>query len=220
MKLFHVDASPKYDWSNSRMLARYFLERLRTRTPHIEVDYLDLARDVPPHPTEMFTVAMYTPPQDRTPEMAGSLAVSDALCRRLLDADALLFAMPMHNFTIPSAFKTFIDNIVRGWLTYEVLPDGQYLGHLGDKQVLFITTRGTDLRPGTPFADYDALTPALRSAFGFIGVAEPDFVDAQPLQFADQAAREEAIARAKAELDSLAETWAGDVARQPFAATA
>lgn len=220
MKVFHVDASPKYDWSNSRMLARYFLDRLRSRTPHAEVDYLDLARDVPAHPTEMFTIGMYTPPESRTPEMEASLAASDALCHRVLDADALVFAMPMHNFTIPSAFKAFIDNIVRGGLTYEVTPDGQYLGRLDDKRVLFITTRGSDLRPGTPFADYDALTPALRTAFGFIGVTEPDFVDAQPLQFADQAAREEAITRAKAELDVVADHWARSAAADRVAASA
>jgi FMN-dependent NADH-azoreductase len=54
----------------------------------------------------------------------------------------------------------------------------------------------------------DALTPALKAAFGFLGVSKPDFVDAQPLQFADQQARAEALERARAELASVATRWA------------
>ena len=48
-----------------------------------------------------------------------------------------------------------------------------------------------------------------RAAFGFIGVREPLFVDAQPVQFVDPDARAEALARARAELRSIASLWAG-----------
>lgn len=148
-----------------------------------------MAADTPAHPTELFAVATYTPPPQRTPAMRAGLAASDARRERLLAADALVFAMPMHNFTVPSAFKAFVDNIVRGGVTYAATPDGRYEGRLGGKPVLFVTTRGGDLRPGGPLAHLDALTPALRAAFGFVGVADPTFVDAQPLQFADPAPR-------------------------------
>ena len=220
MQIFHLDASPKGEWSNSRMLARHFLDRLRQSASRIEVDYLDAVREALPHPTELYARAIYAPPEARTPEMVECLRVSDALCRRLLDADALLFATPMHNFTVPVAFKAFIDHVVRGGVTYRVTPDGEYVGQLGGKKVLFSTTRGADFRPGTGYESYDALTPALRAAFGFIGVSDPAFVDAQPLQFADQPAREAAIARAEAELDALADEWAVATAPRRLAATA
>ncbi len=206
MKVMHVDASPKRERSNSRALARYFLERLGKRA-ELEVDYLDVTVDTPAHVTEAFAAATYTPAEERTEAMRRTLAASDALCRRMLDADALVFAMPMYNFSIPSAFKAFVDNIVRTGITYVATPDGRYVGQLDRQKVLFITSRGADLRPGSPLAAYDALTPALRAAFGFIGVADPAFVDAQPLQFADQEARNEALARARAELDTVAERW-------------
>jgi FMN-dependent NADH-azoreductase len=54
----------------------------------------------------------------------------------------------------------------------------------------------------------DALTPALKAAFAFIGVDKPLFVDAQPLQFANPEAREEALARARLELQDIARQWA------------
>ena len=163
--------------------------------------------DTPPHTTEAFAIATYTPEEARTAEMRATLAESDRLCRRLLDADALLFAMPMYNFSIPSAFKAFIDAIVRTNVTYKVTPQGGYEGQLARQKVLFITSRGADLRPGGPFEAYDALTPSLRAAFGFLGVTQPWFVDAQPLQFADQPAREAALRRAEAELIAVAAEW-------------
>ncbi len=197
--------------SNSRALSAYFVEQVRERVPDLSVDYLDLAVDIPPHVTESFAIATYTPADRRSPEMMAALAYSDAMCTRLLDADALLFAMPMHNWSMPSTFKAFVDGIVRTDITYKITADGQYVGVLGGKKVLFLTTRGADLRPGSPFADMDALTPALRAAFGFIGVREPLFVDAQPVQFADPDARAEALDRARAELVSVARLWAGSV---------
>jgi len=206
MKLLHVDASPKRERSSSRALARYFLERLSERMA-LDIDYLDVTVDTPPHVTEAFAIATYTPEENRTQAMRDTLAYSDALCRRLLDADALVFALPMYNFSIPSGFKAFIDQIVRTNITYKAGPDGSYVGQLTRHKTLFITTRGADLRPGTAFEAYDALTPALRAAFGFMGVADPWFVDAQPLQFADQEARTAALERARAELDAVALEW-------------
>jgi FMN-dependent NADH-azoreductase len=206
MNLLHVDASPKRARSSSRALARYFLDRLGAHLT-LDIDYLDLTVDTPPHVTEAFAIATYTSEEDRTQAMRDTLAHSDALCRRLLNADALVFAMPMYNFSIPSAFKAFIDHIVRTNVTYKTDADGSYVGQLARQKTLFITTRGADLRPGTAFEAYDVLTPALRAAFGFIGVAKPWFVDAQPLQFADQDARNAAMARARAELDAVALQW-------------
>jgi FMN-dependent NADH-azoreductase len=139
--------------------------------------------------------------------MKATLASSDALCKRLLEADALVFAMPMYNWSMPSAFKAFVDNITRTNLTYLNTDDGRIEGQLQRQKVLFITSRGADLRPGTPFSSMDALTPALKAAFGFLGVADPTFVDAQPLQFSNQEARAEALERARDELSLVAARW-------------
>lgn len=208
MKIMHVDASAKRERSNSRALSRYFLERLHEAGVEFEVDYLDVTIDTPAHVDEAFAIATYTPAEQRTPAMKARLAASDALCQRLLDADALVFAMPMYNWSMPSAFKAFIDNVTRTGLTYVNTESGRIEGQLKQQQVLFITSRGADLRAGSPYSSMDALTPSLKAAFGFLGVAAPTFVDAQPLQFADQEARAEALERARAELSGVAVSWA------------
>ncbi|AZC26936.1 MULTISPECIES: NAD(P)H-dependent oxidoreductase [Pseudomonas] len=207
MKLLHVDASAKGERSNSRALGRYFIEQLQAQGLELEIDYLDLAREAPAAVTEAFAIATYTAPQARTEQMRQTLAASDVLCERLLQADACLFAMPMYNWSMPSSFKAYIDNITRTELTYLNTADG-IVGQLSRQKVLFLTSRGADLRPGNPMAWMDALTPALRAAFAFIGVQHPQFVDAQPLQFADPQARGEALERARGELLQVARQWA------------
>ncbi|NWC07651.1 NAD(P)H-dependent oxidoreductase [Pseudomonas agarici] len=207
MKLMHVDASAKGERSNSRALSRHFIEQLHELGVELEIDYLDLSVETPAHVTEAFAVATYTPSQARTEAMKQTLAASDALCKRLIEADACLFAMPMYNWSMPSTFKAFIDNIIRTDLTYLNTPQG-IVGQLSRQKVLFLTSRGADLRPGSPLASMDALTPALKAAFAFIGVQDPQFVDAQPLQFAEAEARLEALERAKAELAVVARQWA------------
>ena len=207
MKLLHVDASAKGEYSNSRALSRYFIELLQARLPDLEIDHLDVANNPPPHVTEAFAKAIYTPGSERTAEMKQTVAYSDALCRQLLDADLLVFAMPMYNWSMPSTFKAYIDNITRFELTYAYGPDGNVVGQLSRQKVLFLTTRGGDVRPGATYDGMDALTPALKAAFGFIGVSSPDFVDAQPLQFAEPQARKQALERARRDLVTVAETW-------------
>ncbi len=210
MKLLHVDASPKSERSNSRALARHFVDCLRELNVKLDIDYLDLMEHPPAHINESFTIAAYTPTEQRTDAMVQTLAPSTALCKRVLDADAFLFAMPMHNFSYPSVFKAFIDNIIRAELTYVVDSTGQYVGQLVRQRTLFITTRGTDMRAGMPLSHMDALTPSLNAAFGFIGVQSPNFVNAQPTQFAAKEEREKALERARIELTTIAKTWASE----------
>ncbi|QNT79233.1 FMN-dependent NADH-azoreductase [Entomobacter blattae] len=208
MKIFHIDASSKFhQWSNSRLLGKYFLERLHEKQPQIIIDYIDVTEDVQPHVTAEYAQAIYTLEAERTEQMRQVLKHSDAMCKRVLQADALVCAMPMYNWTIPSTFKTFIDCITRMGMTYDAKPGERSQGKLSDKKVLFITTRGADLRPGGLYEGMDAMTPVLKNSFLFLGIEEQKFVNAQPLQFADQAARVAALLRAKKELDQVAIEW-------------
>jgi FMN-dependent NADH-azoreductase len=56
----------------------------------------------------------------------------------------------------------------------------------------------------------DGLTLAVRAAFGFMGVDEPTFVDAQPVQFAQPEECAEAMDRARRQLARLAGQWTDD----------
>ncbi len=207
MRLLHVDSSARHAGSSSRALSAFFVDALRRGLPGLEVDRLDVAVDPPPHATELFTAAAYTPADQRTPEMIEALRVSDALCDRVLAADAIVLGVPMYNFGMPSALKALVDNIVRGGRTYIWGADHQIVGQLGGRRVLFVTARGADFCAGSGREEFDALTPGLRAIFGFLGVTDMAFIDAQPLQFGGEDAKADAIARARASLLDMAGTW-------------
>lgn len=208
MRILHVDASPKRYGSDSKKLSEFFVNQIKKVISDIEVDYIDLSIETPPHLTQEFIEAMYTSAADRNLTMKQALAYSDELCARVLMCDMLVFAMPMHNFSMPSSFKAFIDNLIRFGLTYHVDKDGTTTGNLNRQKVLFITTRGADLRPGiSPWAYMDALRPSLEAAFSFIGVDHAEFVDAQPLENNNQISKSEVLDRAYAQLTKFARNW-------------
>lgn len=211
MRVMHVDASPKRTGSTSKMLSAYFISQLQKNMTDLEVDYIDTSIQTPPHLTHDFIEAMYTLPPHRSRAMQETLSYSDNLCARLLMSDILVFAMPMYNFSMPSSFKALIDNLIRPGLTFCINQDGSTTGKLTRQQVLFITTRGADLRPAiSPWAYMDALTPALKSVFSFIGMDAPAFVDVQPLDNHDQRARDAILTQAYQQLDEIALQWATD----------
>lgn len=218
MRLLHVDSSARFERSSSRMLTAHFVAALRARVPGIVVDRLDLGADPLPHVSEAFTAATYTPEEDRTADMRAVLRTSDALVDRLLAADAMVFGVPMYNFGMPSALKAFVDHIVRGGRTYVRGPDHTIIGQLAGRRGLFVTARGADLGPGSGRQDMDALTPGLRAAFGFIGLSDTTFVDAQPLQFAGEERKQQALAKARRELEQVADQWAAAASMQEAAA--
>lgn len=51
--------------------------------------------------------------------MQADLALSDELVGELLGHDVLLISTPMHNFSVPSGLKAWIDQIVRVGLTFD-----------------------------------------------------------------------------------------------------
>lgn len=207
MKILHIDASAKKpEQSNSRMLGKFFLEQLTNQGISTDIDYLDLTKEIQPHLTPEFVTATYKPENERTEQMKAALKHSDAMCQRVLEADVMVCGLPMYNWTIPATFKMFLDTIIRTGVTYDLLPDGTTKGNLADKKVVFITTRGADLRMGA-FQHMDAMTPVLKACCNFLGITKAWFIDAQPLQFTNQQERERALIRAKQELAALAKEW-------------
>lgn len=74
------------------------------------------------------------------------------------------------------------------------------------KRMICITTRGGGYSPGTPFHAYDFQEPYLRAIFGFIGITDIEFVNAQLMDITPEL-REAAIADALQRADDLA-SWA------------
>jgi FMN-dependent NADH-azoreductase len=178
--LLHIDSSPRGDRSHSRRMTREFVEAWQQTHPHDTVTYRDVGRQPVPHVDEPWIVAAYTPQEQRTPELQEALRVSDRLIDELIAADTLVVGVPMYNFSVPSTFKAYIDQIVRTGRTFAIDPEDAedpYKPLLHGKKMFVITARGASgFGPGERYGHMNHQDPYLRVAFGFIGITDITFV--------------------------------------------
>jgi FMN-dependent NADH-azoreductase len=206
MKVLHIDSSIRNERSVSKALSAYFMETLTAKFGQLPVDYLDLSVDTPSHPSALFVQGNYTPTEERSPEMIAALTESETLVDRLHNADIYVIGMPMYNFSVPSNFKVFIDNIVRVNRTFRK-QDHQYEGLLKNKKVYIINTRGADFSTGHMLSQsMDQLQPYLEKVFGFMGLNDLTFINVSPVQFSGQEARIQAIENARKRITQLIQT--------------
>lgn len=204
--ILHLDASPRGDRSASRQLAKQFMTAWQKLHPEDAVIYRDLRKSSIPHVTEQWIAADFTPPEARTPEMMKEIALSEKLVDEFLAVEKYVFSVPMYNFSVPSSFKAYVDQIIRVGRTFKVVGDGNWQGLVKQKRALFITARGDDYRSGTPHASWDCQEPFLRTAFNFIGITDVKFVHANGLD-SGREARQRGLGAAQSEIKDLVMNW-------------
>ena len=118
MNLLEIQSSVRLEKSISRALSKQFIYDWKTTHPDTQYKLRDVGINPPTHPTELWTTANYTPPEARSSEMVTALADSEQLIEELLWADRLLIGLPMYNFSVPSNFKAYLDNVVRVGRTF------------------------------------------------------------------------------------------------------
>ncbi len=172
--LLHLDSSPRGDRSITRQLTHEFAEAWKAAHPGATITYRDLAESKVPFITEDWIAGAFAH-GEVTPEQKEALAVSDELVAELKAADHYVFGVPMYNFSVPGAFKAYIDQIVRVGQTVNFNEKG-FAGLLTGKTVTIITASGSVFREGTPMVSYNFQTPYLRTVLGFLGLTEVEFI--------------------------------------------
>lgn len=180
-QLLHLDVSPRDNSrSHSRALTKKFIDVWLSAHPDDSVIYRDIGHHPPPFVDQAWIAAAFTPPEERTPQMRAVLQVSDNLVDELLTADILVIGLPMYNFGVPAAFKSYIDQIVRIRRTFNFDPDDQkqpYKPLVHNKRIFVIVATGdSGYERGGRFAQLNHLDPHLRTVFGFIGITDLSFV--------------------------------------------
>jgi FMN-dependent NADH-azoreductase len=193
MRVLHIDASARSARSHTRRLASLYIEELRRSCPEATVIYRDLSASTPPHVTEAWIAAAFTRPEERTPAMEEALRISNELVDELLAADHYVFAVPMYNYSVPSAFKAYIDQIVRVGRTFSFDPEQAqpYAGLIRGKSMVLITARGdAGYGPGGPNWSKNHLEPYVAHVFGFLGVERIDTVAVENDEFGGRSLRD------------------------------
>ncbi|MEU9445897.1 NAD(P)H-dependent oxidoreductase [Streptomyces sp. NPDC048304] len=161
--LLHVDSSLGTE-SVSRRLSAYFAEQWRNNHPGGGYVYRDVAAQPIPHITEPVHQSLIYPDTDHG-QSAQERDLTAAITREVLDASAIVLGVPMHNFTIPSAFKAWLDRIVHP--AHMAVP-----GPLSGKKVVAVLSRGGSYSPGTPREAFDYQQTYLKAILEAISLGE------------------------------------------------
>ncbi len=176
LTLLHLDSSPLAG-SVSRELTREYVAAWKAAHPGGAVIDRDLAAAPPPPIDAEWIGAVYTPTEALTPEQAKTLALSDELVGELERADEYVIGVAMHNFSIPTLLRLWIDQIARKGRTFTYGVNGPQ-GLLRGKKATIVVASGGVYAPGTPAASMNHIEPYLKTIFGFVGVTDVTFVTA------------------------------------------
>jgi len=154
MSLFRLDASIRVEGSASREIADIVEAEWRAGNPAAPVTRRHVGTE--PLPATAWGAAVagaYLPADQRTPEQAEALALAATLTDELVDAEALLFAVPLYNFGVAQHFKSWVDLVI----TDPRMGPGSE-PPLAGKPAVLVTVRGGNYSAGTPREGWDHAT--------------------------------------------------------------
>lgn len=207
MKLLHIIASPRGEKSRALSISREFLDDFGKRHPDTEVETLDLFNvDLPPVSGGIVD-AKYTliGGGDLNETSQESWEQITSFADHFLSFDVYLITTPMWNFGVPYRLKHYIDVIMQAGYCFQFTENGAE-GLAGDKKMICITSRGSDYGPDSPIHSLDYQEPYLRAIFGFAGIQDITFVNAEPLDFAPDITKAK-IDEAKEKAKQLAQSF-------------
>lgn len=180
--ILHIDASARREGSASRDLSDRIVKHLGAG----RIIRRDLAKPLPLL-TEDWINANFTPADQRSDAQRDQLALSDSLVNELQDADTIVIGLPIYNFSVPAAFKAWIDLVARAGVTFSYTENGPKGLLEGKRVVLAIASGGTAVGSEIDFA-----TDYVRFMLGFIGITDIDIVAADSMAIDAEAALSDA----------------------------
>ena len=170
LTILKLDSSGRMSDSVSRHLNNRLVERINLEIPGSSVITRDVAEGLPVI-TEDWIGANFTAKIDRSPEQKDVLKLSDELVAELHAADVLAIGLPLYNFSVPAALKTWIDLITRVGETFQYGENGSE-GLLNGKRAIVTYASG-----GVPMSSpVDFATPYFTHMLNFIGITDITFV--------------------------------------------
>lgn len=210
-QLLHIDSSPRGERSHSRRFTREFVEAWKQAHPADRVTYRDVGRNPVPHVDEPWIAGAYTPLEQRTPAAQDAIGISDRLVDEFLAADLYVIGIPMYNFSVPSTFKAYIDQIVRVGRTFVFEPENVANPYkplvLGKKMVVITACGDSGFGPGERNEKMNHQDPYLRTVFGFIGITDITFIHVENDEFGGTSLAQ-SIANARTQIAQLVEALA------------
>ncbi|ASW09910.1 FMN-dependent NADH-azoreductase [Rhizobium sp. 11515TR] len=184
MQILHLDSSIQSDGSASRTLTKAIVAALEKQHRGATVVYHDLVEDAVPHLNGPIGAGFRPLAFDISDEKTRrEHARSDQLVRELMESNIIVIGAPMYNFSIASQLKAWIDRVIQPGKTFRYTENGP-IGLIGGKTVVVASTRGGSYLSG-PLVSMDFQEGYLRTAFGFMGIKDVNFIRAENMSRGD-----------------------------------
>lgn len=202
-KLLHIIATPRGEESSTLKVSNVFLDSFRNSHQDWVIEDFDLSKEELPSLTVKRVDGKYLLLSGK--DLYGDMKVAwqdiIAEIERFLSADAVLISTPMWNFGIPYTLKHYIDVIVQPKYLFQYTATGVE-GLAKGRKMAVITSRGSDYSSAeTKGADFQE--PYLRFVFGFAGITDITFINAEPMNMGEEL-QKKAIASAQEKARKLA----------------
>lgn len=207
MTLFRLDASILPATSASRELGDLVEAEWLAAHPSSTVVRRDVAADpVVATAWRDSVTAGFTPVEELTDGQREAIALRTRLADELIDADALLFTVPLYNYGVSQHVKTWFD---LAYTDPRIDPQGTALR---SKPATLVTVLGGNYAPGSPREGWDHSTGWLRRVFEDVWGLELTVVH-RPFTLVGVNPALDAFTDAAAELKAGAEQAAVDAGR-------
>ncbi|KIO77512.1 NAD(P)H dehydrogenase [Pedobacter lusitanus] len=175
-KLLIINASPRGSRSNSRSLTELFLKQWKQNRPFAGVQYREVGQQAIPHVSELWIAGAFKPADLRTSEEIDALKLSDQLIAELKNADVIVLGTPMYNWSIPSALKAYLDQVIRVNETITINgknPENPYTGLLKNKSLYLLLSRGNGgYGKGEYYEHMNFQSGYLKTVFNIMGISD------------------------------------------------
>lgn len=200
-KILHLICSPLGKAAQSYKLSRKIVDYLVQQNPTATVIDRPLYGDNISNVDGEYAAALgATHATAAEISQQGSFALSETLIQELEGSDFLVIGTPMHNFTVPSGLKAWIDHIIRVRRTFDVTAQGK-VAKLRDRPVFICVVSGgrySEERARQP----DFLTPYLKATLEIIGLNDLTFFSIEGTGSAP-----DAVAQARARTDQAMDEY-------------
>ncbi|MEY2242772.1 FMN-dependent NADH-azoreductase [Streptomyces sp. BF23-18] len=170
--LLHIDSSASPDGASiSRAVTNAFRAAWEEQHPDGTVIHHDLAAHPVPHITADAHSAGFAAPETHTPGQAEAFAARVKLIEEVENADAILIGAPMHNFSIPSTLKAWLDSVILIGRT-AMAEDAKAKG----TPVTVVASRGGSYAPGTPREGFEYVQNYLKAVLGDMLALDVEFI--------------------------------------------
>jgi FMN-dependent NADH-azoreductase len=168
--ILHIVSSPRGQESNSTRLGTNIIEKLLKQYPGSKVTVNDVVEKRYEPLQEVHVVAYRLPEDQQSTEQRLALRDSDDAVAEMLEADVIVISIPLYNFAIPAALKSWVDHVVRAGKTFSY-QTGRPEGLLLNKKV-YLAIASNGVYSDGPMKPMDYAEPYLRFILGFMGLTD------------------------------------------------